>query len=146
MAYTSVSAIQDEFKGVTYSATSTPTSDQVTEYIAQEEAKLDAKVSKRYTVPVTAGTGAVAIMKSLATLLVKARILDRNAVKTGDADTEQGLPGDPFRKQVEDMIGGIVDGSINLDGATSSEVGAGVVDYNSANDVAPTFERNTTQW
>lgn len=146
MAYTTLAAVQDEFKSLVFSASSTPTTTQVTEFIVQEEATLDARISKRYTVPVTAGTGALSIMKRLATLLVKARILDRNEVKTGNQDTDQGAPGDRLRKQVDDMLGGILDGSVNFAGATLAEVGGGVVDYNSRNDVTPTFERNTTQW
>lgn len=152
MAYTSAALVQAEFKSITFSATTAITSDDVTEFIAQEEALLDAKVSKKYSTPITAPAAALSVMKMIATLYVKARILDILAVKTGDQKTEQGVSGASLREKADKLVEGIVDGSIKLSTASLAEGTDGVQDYVSQNTnsdgsaIEPTFNREDDLW
>jgi hypothetical protein len=154
VAYTTAAAIQAEFKSLTFSGTTAVTSDDVTEFIAQEEAALDGRLAKKYVVPIT-GTEALKVAKMLSTLYVKARIMDILAVKTGDPKADQGSTGSSLRKRADEMVKQIVDGSFKLTDATSAESTDGVADYVSGNldegdceppSIARTFRRDFTQW
>lgn len=147
--YAEVADIQAEFKNVTYSTSTTPTQNQVDEFITQAEAVLDGGVSTVYTVPVT-GTIAKSIMKTMTILLVKARILERTLVKSG-SEADQGGKSLPqqLREQVLDpdngMLPKIQKKEILLYGA--SELSGGSIEsYNYENAVEPIFEKETDQW
>jgi hypothetical protein len=139
--YTSVAAVQAEFKDITFSASTKVTTDDVTEFILQEEYALEGEVAQVYEIPVT-GTRALAIMKLMATLLVKARILDILPVKTGNETTEQGGPGDKLRERVNAMLEKIKKKELILTDGTLEESSGGIRSYTSDNVVARTFSRD----
>lgn len=145
MAYTTVSAIQDEFKNITFSASTYPTSTAVSEFITQEEYLLDAEVGTVYTTPIT-GTMALSVMKLMSTLMVKARVMEILTVKTGSSDEDQGNPADDLRQRVRDMLDKIKSKLLILSDETLLETSGGVRDYNSNNDITQTFKATTDQW
>lgn len=153
MAYATHSDVSAEFKGITFSASTAITSTEVTEMISQEEATLDARLSKRYVTPIT-GTEALKIMKRLSIQMTKSRIVDILQVKTGDAKVDQGSSGFPIREQVEALLKMIIAGEMDLTDATLREASQGVSSYNSENIVHPTptpstyrtFTRDSDAW
>lgn len=150
MAYTTTSDIQAEFKSLDLSTSTALTTAKVSEFIVQQEAALNASISKKFATPVTTSADALSIMKMIATLMVKARCLDMLQVKTGDQKTDQGVTGDTLRKQAQEYITAILDGSMNLPGATLSETGGGVsyhrrVDSNGTT-LIPTVSRDSDTW
>ena len=146
-SYTSLQAVQAEFKSVQFTALTTITSTDVEGFIAEEEAHLDGEISAVYSVPVT-GSQAVSIMKKLATMRVKARILDILPVKTGKGDADQGAPGDGLREQVEKTLTKIIEKKMILPGATLRESSAGVKSYAVDEDLDHEFpaESDTDVW
>lgn len=145
MAYAADTDIQAEFKSITFSGNASVSTADVTEFISQEEAALNAAVSTVYATPITSTNG-VKIMKLMTTLMVKARIMDILPVKTGNADVEQGNPADALRERVGDMLKRILNKTLLLADATLSETSGGVKDYNSSNDIEQKWQRDVDQW
>ena len=143
--YTSVAAIQSEFKSMTFGASTAITSDDVGEFITQEETALEAEVASVYAIPVT-GTAGIAIMKLMATLMVKARILDITQVKTGDARVDQANSGAPLRERVREMLDRIKEKKLTFASATLAESSGGVKSYAVDEDLTPEFQSGTDQW
>lgn len=145
MAYTTKTAIQSEFKDITFDTSTAVTSTDVNEFISQEEALLEAEIAAIYLTPITA-SGSLPIMKNLSTMRVKARILDILYVKTGNPDVDQGSGAEGIRENVQKILDKIKDKILILPGATLAESSGGVKSYVSANSVTHLFERDTDQW
>ena len=147
MAYVVSADIEAEFKGgATFGASTAVTTTNITEFISQEEAVLNGKLAKRYAVPIT-GTEALKIAKRITTGLVKARILDILAVKTGDPKLDQSMGGGALRRAMNDLTDMIVEGKIKLTDGTPAESDEGVDDYISTDDdIEMKFDRETDQW
>ena len=146
--YADTDAIAAEYKALTLSATSTPTTTQVDEFITQAEALLEGEVANLYVVPIT-GTKSIAIMKMMTILLVKARMLDRGYVKSGSESADQGDPGEALREQVmgeDGMLAKILDKRLRLVDATLNVSSGGVYSYNDANNICPQVEKETNEW
>jgi hypothetical protein len=82
MAYSALSDIQSEFKALTFSASTTPTSTAVGGFITQADAEIDARVGLKYVTPVT-GTTSLAILQRISTMLVVGRV---KKILEGQAD------------------------------------------------------------
>lgn len=148
MSYAVFGDIQAEFKDITFASTTAVTDANVTEYIAQEEAALEAEVATIYVTPIT-GTKAISIMKKMTTLMVKARILDILPVKTGNRNPDQEDPADKLREQVmgeNGMLAKIKSKLLILVDATLLESTGGVKSYAVNNDLDHTFHRDTKEW
>jgi hypothetical protein len=146
--YTTVAAIQSEFKSVTFGASTAVTSTDVDEFITQEETALEAEVGTIYAIPITGAAG-ISIMKLMATLMVKARIVDLLQVKTGDAKADQVNSGEPLRDRVHGdngLLTKIVSKKLTLTGATLVESSGGVKSYAVDNDLTPEFQSGVDQW
>lgn len=146
MAYTESSDIQGEFKSVIFGSTTAVTLTQVNEFIAQEEAAIDAEVGTVYTTPVTAGAGAVAVMKLISTLMVKARVLDKLYVKTGDQKADQGVDSTELKERAQELIKKIINRALLLPGASLISSSGGVRSYTADNNKKHTFKRGVDQW
>lgn len=144
-SYTQLEDIESEFKDASYDQDTAVTSDDICEFIRQEEALLNAQIATVYSTPVT-GTIATAILKKLSTMLVKARVVDLMQVKSGNVDTEQGAAGDYLREQVAEILKKIIDKELLLIDATLNESSGGVKSYSSENSTDHLFERDTEQW
>lgn len=150
MAYTDITAIQGEFKSVTFSATTAVTTDDIARFISEEEAFLDAHVGTIYTTPVT-GTEALKIMKLMSTLLVKARILDILEVKTGKTDEDQGGgAAEKLRDRILNEDTGILSlikkKLFLLSDATLVSSSGGVSSYTQSNSLTSQFQKGVDQW
>lgn len=144
--YTSVSAIQSEFKSVTFTTTSAVTTDDVNEFINQEEAALESEVCSIYSVPIVSDRG-VAMMKLMATLMVKARIVDILQVKTGDAKADQASSGQPLRDRVKELMDKIISKKVQFSSDEPLvQSSGGVQSYASSNDLTPEFRSGEDQW
>ncbi len=143
--YTTVAAVQSEFKGVTFAAGTAVTTDDVDEFIIQEEFSLEGELSTVYNVPIT-GSQSISIMKRMSTLMVKARIMDILPVKTGKSEVDQGNPADGLRKIVSDMLEKLREKKMLLPDATLKESSGGVKSYTSENEIDHIFQRDIDQW
>lgn len=145
--YAAVADIQAEFKSIDFSATGAAISTaDATEFITQEEAGLESEVSSVYSVPIT-GTKAIAVMKLMTTLMVKARILDILPVKTGSRPPEQGeSESEKLRTRVTDMVEKIRKKEMMLIGAVLLESSGGIKSYAVDNDLDHTFLKGEDQW
>ncbi len=146
MAYTAVTDIEGEFKSVTFGSATAVTLTQVNEFIAQEEAAIDAAVGAVYVTPVTVGSQAVAVMKLMSTLMVKARVLDKLYVKSADQKTDQGTPAEDLRKRVAEMLKQIQKKIMPLPGASLISSVGGVRSYTDDTQKDHIFQRDVDQW
>ena len=143
--YTNKAAVEFEFKDISFDTNTAVTSSNVNEFIAQEEALLDAELSAVYIVPITA-SASLPIIKNLATLRVKARLLDILYVKTGNPDVDQGSGAEGIRTHVKEILDRINSQALPLPGAVLVEATGGVKSYTSTNGLTHTFQRDVDQW
>lgn len=144
MAYSTVEEVSSEFKDVTFSTTTSVTTADVTRFIAEADAEIDARVGLVYVTPIEA-TAALKVLKLISVGLVANRIKSILAVKTGSDKADQGekKSGDPFRA----MLREIVEGTMALQGATKNVAGDGVKSYSSSSVCeAHTFKKGEAQW
>jgi len=149
MAYATTANIASEFKNITFDATSAVTDTEVSSFIEQEEAVIDATISNRYEVPVT-GTEALKIMKSISIAFVAYRVAKILNLKKDVPIPEKFNPqvlneGSAFMK-AKKTLSKIQSGGIVLNDAVARSLGQGIKSYNSENDILPLWERDTKQW
>lgn len=147
MSYTTYSEVQSDFKNITFGATGNVTSSDVTQFITEADALINAYVGARYTVPVTSGDG-LNLLKFLSRSLVTARIKKILEVKNEkNAEANQNVVGVLLSpKQVMDILTDIKDDKISLAGAVDLVSNSGFYSYNSSESIEPVIEKETTQW
>lgn len=145
MAYSTATDIQSEFKGTTFSATSAITSTEVAEFITQTDAMIDAKISNRYTTPVTS-TEALKVLKTISIGFVSKRVANILKVKTGEVSKDQDPKYDDLYSLAKKMLEDIRKGDLVLSGAALSSSKAGVSSFNVDNDVEHTMKKGIDQW
>lgn len=145
MAYTTSDDIVAEFKDIVFSSATSVTLTNISEFIVQEEAYLDAELATIYVVPIT-DTPATTVMKMLSTFLVKARVLDILQVKTSVAKVDQGYSSKFYRDRVDSILEKIKKKKMILEGATLLESSGGVKSYAVENDLCHVFKKETEQW
>jgi len=143
MAYSVYTDVASEFKGISFSASSSVTDTEVTSFIAQADALIDSYISNRYSTPVTAAAGAISLLQWISIQIVRERIVKILAVKTGVEAPDQLEPEKPMWQT---MLENISKGVLDLAGATLISSGDGVKMYNYDNDIEPTFDVTTNQW
>ncbi|MGY5854064.1 MAG: phage protein Gp36 family protein [Candidatus Thorarchaeota archaeon] len=149
MAYATTANIASEFKNITFDATSAVTDTEVSSFIEQEEAVIDATISNRYEVPIT-GTSALKILKSVSIAFVAYRVAKILNLKKDVPIPEKFNPqvlneGSAFMK-AKKTLSKIQSGGIVLNDAVARSLGQGIKSYNSENDIGPLWERDTKQW
>lgn len=149
MAYSAYTDVQSEFKNITFDSTSSVTSAEVTEFIAQEEAVINATISNRYEVPIT-GTAALSVMKSISINYVAyrvAKILNlRKDMPIPENFVSQALNEGNAFKQAQKRLFMIRDGDIILNDAVAVSTTQGVKSYNAENSISQIWKRDTKQW
>ncbi len=149
MAYSLYTDVQSEFKTLPLSASSTVTINEVTEFISQEDAKIDAKLSVRYTTPIT-GTEALKLVKKISidfTAYRIAKILDlKTDVPLPDSRVIQVLTNGGAYKESKNFLDDLASGKVPLPDATLNSPGPVVSSYNATNSIEPIFKRDTKQW
>lgn len=147
MAYCTATEVASEFKGMTFSATTSVTDTEVAAFIAREDAFIDSRVALKYTVPVT-GASSLLIMKKVCLNLVVGKIKNIMSVKTGDPKADQGGPGDGLIEAAMGLLKMIVDEDILLKDAVAAGVSSPVKSYlsNGGGAYTPKFDIESTQW
>lgn len=144
MSYCTYSDVQSEFKSASFTS-STPVKDtEVTEFIVQTDALINAMISNRYVVPVVTGTQSLSLLKMISIQIVTERIKSIVAVKTGDEETSQD-PNKQFLISPMEMLKKISEGDIDLIGAEESGSN-GVKSYNSDYSIKHVFKKGCDQW
>lgn len=148
MSYSQLSDIQNEFKSVTFSATSTPTDAVVTSFIAQADAEIDARIGLRYAVPVNTVSSPIAAvtLKRLSAWLTAARVREIIKVKTGDTQTAQGARDGDIGKMARDQLDQISKGLYLLSDAPLVNSTQAVQSFAYSNGEAFTFDKDSDQW
>ena len=147
MAYTTYTEIQSDFKDITFNTTSNVSSNDVSQFIVEADALINAYVGSRYTVPVTSGDG-LNFLKLLSRSLVTARIKKILEVKQEKStDANQNVVGVLLSpSQVMKILEQIRDDKLSLAGASDLVSSNGFYSNNVAEGIEPVFEKNTTQW
>ena len=146
MAYATPSQVQDEFKSVDFTASGVAiTTAKVTEWISQAEAYINAKISGRYTVPVTA-TDAVPLLRMISISIVKCRIEKILSVKAPIDPNKQATDVPDCYKRWDDMLDKIAKGSLPLPGADASSAGGGWDSELVDQDIETEFDVTEDNW
>lgn len=148
MAYTTYSEIEKDFKDQTFSADSGNVRQaDVTGFITEADALINAYVGTRYTVPVSSGDG-LNLLKLLSRSLVTARIKKILEVKQEKAtDANQAAVGVLLSvTKVMEILNDIQSGKLALAGASSLVSGNGFYSKNAACDVEPVIKKDEKQW
>ncbi len=88
--YCSIDDVEGEFKALQFTSQSAVTSNQVTDWIKQESAYINAKISLRYITPVTTTyEDAFLILKRICVFRVAERVKNKLEVKSGNNQTDQ---------------------------------------------------------
>lgn len=144
--YVDIEDIESEFRKIDFGASGAAVSDaEVTEFIAQVEKYVEAKINCRYAVPITA-SAASPIVKTICTYIIKDRINKILKIKTGsNADQDETTN---YLETAEEMLEAICKGDLKLIGATLVESGAGVKSWSNSNSstFTRTFKRGLDQW
>lgn len=124
-----------------------PTFTKVANMIAEEEAKLNARISRKYVLPITQAINKL-ILRGIVLAIVVERVRSITEVKTGSAVVQQA-PGYKSPAQLAKMdVELIVKGSIPLTGETSATSREGIQTHYNANPTKciPKWHRNREQW
>jgi hypothetical protein len=145
MAYSALTDIQNEFKSVVFSASSTPTSTAVQGFIAEADQYIDSRIGLRYQVPVT-GSKSLIILKSISIGLVAGRVKEIQRVKTASPQLNQdSRDGDPA-KEAKERLGLIVEGLLLLPDATLVSAANGVSSGALSAGATARFKKDTETW
>jgi hypothetical protein len=137
MAYSTVADIISEFKNQTFDLTSQVTSTEVTEYIVQTDAWINAELGQIYVTPITDSTD-LSIVKRISIWMTKHRVQEILALRSGEAlDSEDQSN---LEKKANDMLMRIVDKKLLHNSTRLSSNNSGIEDFNSANNINAEFD------
>lgn len=145
MAYTTVDNVASEFKNISFSATTSITTDEVTRFIDEADAYIDGRLDNIYVTPVT-GVVSLLILQQISTWLVAQRVKDIQALKTGNDTTNQDGSEKRLDKKAMELLEQIIKDELQLPDATAVKSGGGVSSYNARNNIKPIFKRDEQQW
>lgn len=145
MAYCTNAHVSAEFKGVTFGASTSPTSTTVDRFIEEADAEIDSKVGLKYETPVTGSTSLI-IVRQISIWLVAARIKEISRVKTGATTAEQEAREGDLRKMALERLDKIASGEILLPDATLVSSADGVRSYVVDNGVEAAVDVESEQW
>lgn len=148
MAYTTFAEVQADFKDMTFEVSGTNViQSDVTQFIVEADALINAYVGARYAVPVTSGEG-LSLLKMCSRCLVTARIKKIMEVKqTKSDDANQNVVGVLLSPTaVMKILSDIRDGKVSLAGGAALISNSGFYSKNAADDIAPVIEKDSKQW
>lgn len=148
MAYTTSEEIQSDFKDVTFTSSTNVTEDDVTQFIVESDALINAYVGARYIVPVSQAGDGLNLLKLLSRSLVTARIKKIMEVKQEKSvDGNQNVVGVFLSpKEVMKILSDIKDDVLKLAGADPLASGGGFYSNNYSNDVEAVVQKSEKQW
>jgi len=147
MAYTTYTEIEADFKDMSFTTSTNVKQADVTQFIVEADALINAYVGARYTAPVTSGAG-LDLLKLLSRSLVSARIKKIMEVKQEKStDANQSVTGVLLSpSQVMKILNDIKNDELNLAGAELLTSSRGFHSQNVSDDVEPVIEKDTKQW
>lgn len=146
MAYATFTDVASEYKEIAFTSTTKVTDSEVTEFITQTENAVNAAISNRYSVPVSAGTMAASILKTVTIWLVKCRINSILSVKSPVDTAKQEPDGKTICEKAEEMLKDIVSGKMPLPDAEASGLSGGMESFLMNQDVTYQFQRDENAW
>lgn len=147
MAYSTSQEVQEEFKEFPISATTAIKADQVTRFIEEADAEIDARLAIRFEVPITS-EDALPLIRKISIGLVAGRIKNMLPIQTGDtgiAQSAHGLAG-RLEKEARELLRAIVDQEMKLIGVNPATTHQGVKSGNVSANVRHRFKRDQDQW
>lgn len=145
MAYSSVAQVEAEFKDVIFSTSTAVTDTDVTRFIEEADAEINARLSTRFNTPVASGDGLI-ILRKISILLVAARIKDILQVKMADKGVEQDTRGGAMRAEAKRILDMIMSNQMNLPGAVLTFANEGVRSFCVDAGIVHNFQRDVKQW
>lgn len=147
MSYATVAEIEADFKDTSFTSSTNVKTADVTQFIVEADALINAYVGTVYTVPVASGDG-LNLLKLLCRSLVAARIKRIMEVKQEkNADPNQSVLGVLLPpSQVMKILKDIQEQNLALAGATLLVSGSGFYNNNVTNDVEPRIKKDERQW
>lgn len=145
MSYCTYSDVAAEFKNITFSASSSITDTEVTEFIAQADAYIDSRIGLKYQVPIT-GSASLKIVKRLSIWLVSARIKEILTVKLGQPIGEQETRSGDLNQMANDELSLIVKGQMTLSDSDLVSSADGVRSYAVDEDLEYEFSITDDNW
>lgn len=151
-AYCSTSDIQAEIKKLPLDATTPVTTDQVTEFIDQESARINSYITARYTLPIS-GTESLLFLKRICIALVTWRVSDilstRKTQMLPNGMISQDLSGATAYKQAVKDLKALAKGDIKLPDESVSNSTPGKAFFSSNNldtSFESAFDVSEDQW
>lgn len=149
MSYCTTDDIIAEFKSLTISGANTIiTTAKLTEFITQTSSIIDSRLASKFVVPVTAGSGALEVLKNICVWIVAERvnkILDNKIAIPGQNLTIMKI-GIGTAKDAQKMLDDIMANNMQLIGATLLNASGGIKSNNVSHNQKHTFHRNREQW
>lgn len=114
--YATAEDIQADFKEITFTETTSITTEDVEQFIVESDALINAYISNRYVTPVVTGTQGLALLKLLTRSLTAARVKRILEVKQEkNADPNQNVLGVLLSvSKVMEILKALQDGDSNL--------------------------------
>lgn len=145
MAYVTIDQVAQECRiQGGFTAETLPSSTKVAEIMAEEEAKVDAKIGMKYSVPVAAAASLL-IVRRISLALIAERVREIIEVRGAGDKTDQ-KPGTSSADRARKELSDIEDGDLPLTGETLLSSTDGVRSYAVAHSKEPVFEKGKDQW
>lgn len=147
MAYTTYTEVQDDFKDITFTTTTNVKDTDVTQFIKEHDALINAKVGQVYVVPITTGDG-LELLKLLSRSLTTARIKRLMEVKQEKSvDANQNVVSTLLTpKEVMKILDDISKKNMVLDGGVLLSSTGGFSNGNNNRGVKPVVRKDIKQW
>lgn len=147
MAYTTFAQVQEDFKDMAFTSTSNVRDTDVTQFIKEHDALINAKVGQVYVVPITTGEG-LDLMSLLSRSLTAARIKRIMEVKQEKSiDANQNVVSTLLTpKEVMKILDDISKKNMVLDGGVLLSSTGGFSNGNNNRGVKPVVRKDIKQW
>lgn len=148
MAYATTAEVEAEFKDIEFTSDTPVKPADVSSFISQADAIINAHLSGQYIVPVTADSDTLLVLKAISIAIVRERIAKILGVKSGvDAlDQNNQTKGSDQDLNPWIMLKKIQNGSMKLTADLLLAAGDGVSSYAVSAGLKHTFKKGVDQW
>lgn len=146
MSYSTAAVIVNRLKELSISSTTAFSTTKATQHITEYSARIDARIAKRYQVPVTGGAGALAVLQAICTDFVVADLLDFLS-EAGNAENKKEMHtrAEDLRARAERDLTMVETGQMSLSDATTV-TSSTFRNSNVPNGCGPVFKKDRRQW
>lgn len=145
MAYCTNVDITNEFKDITFSATTSVKDTDIDAFILQAGSLIDTYLSNKYLVPVT-GTGSLLLLKMICVWLVKSRVISILSVKSPVDKTKQDPDSQKLYDQAIAILKQIKAGTLKLVDAVQATSDDGMSSFLINEDIEYQFQMESNAW